>query len=122
MNITIKGTNLGLTEPIKSYVDKKISALAEYGGEIIEARVELEMSTHHQKGDIFRCEVNLDVPQKLVLRAECTETDMYAAIDCVVPKLRDQINSFKGKQQSKDRRLRRYMKSMFAWRPWGKNK
>lgn len=117
MKIIIKGTNLELTVALKNYVQEKVGHLEHYWGEIYEARVELGRSTHHQSG-FFRCEVNLDVPQKLVLRAESTEPDLYAAIDMVIPKLKEQIEKFKGHQRARDRKLKRYLKTIFAWRPW----
>jgi ribosomal subunit interface protein len=121
MKILIKGTNLELTEALRAYVEEKINGLGHYLEEIIEARVELGCSTHHQSG-FFRCEVNLDVPQMHVLRAEDTQADLYAAIDGVIPKLKEQIETFKGKQRIKDRRLRRYFKTIFAWKPWQERK
>lgn len=120
MKIIIKGTNLEQTEALKSYVNEKIGNLERYSEEILEARVELETSAHHQKG-FFRCEVNLDLPHSQVLRAESTGADLYASIDLVVPKLREQLERHKGRAHGQDRRLRRYMKSMFAWRPWRKD-
>lgn len=117
MNIIIKGTNLQLTDSLKAYAEEKIRGLEKYWDEILEARVELEGSTHHQSG-FFRCEVNLEVPQKHVMRAESTEPDIYAAIDLTIPKLYEQIQTFKGKQRDTDRKLQRYFKSIFAWRPW----
>lgn len=115
MKIVIKGTNLELTEALKAYVNEKIGHLEHYWNEILEARVELETSNHHQKG-FFRCEVNLDVPQKYVLRAESTLPDLYAAIDAVVPKLREEIEKQKGKERRRDKKFGRFMKSFFAWR------
>ncbi|OGE76015.1 MAG: ribosomal subunit interface protein [Candidatus Doudnabacteria bacterium RIFCSPHIGHO2_02_FULL_48_21] len=120
MNIQIKGTNLELTEPLKNYVNEKIGNLEHYSNEIQNGRVELETSTRHQKG-FFRCEVNLDMPHMAVIRAESTEPDLYAAIDLVVPKLREQIERHKGRAHGEDRRLQRYMKTIFAWRPWKKS-
>ncbi len=120
MKIIIKGTNLEQTEALKSYVNEKIGRLEHYSYEIMEARVELETSAHHQKG-FFRCEVNLDLPHMNVIRAEATDADLYAAIDLVVPKLRVELERHKGRTHGEDRRLKRYMKSMFAWRPWRKN-
>lgn len=116
MKIQIKGTNLELTEALKIYANEKIGALEKFSGEILEARVELGTSTHHQKG-FFRCEVNLDVPQKYVLRAESTGADLYASIDAVVQKLKEEIAKNKGKKRSQDWRLRRYLKTIFAWLP-----
>ena len=117
MKIVIKGTNLELTEALKSYVNEKIGHLEHFSDEILEARVELETSTHHQKG-FFRCEVNLDLPHMQVLRAESTEADLYAAIDLVVPKLRTEMERHKGRKHGQDRQLKRGLKSIFAWRPW----
>lgn len=117
MKILIKGTNLELTEALKSYVNEKIGHLEHYSDEITEARVELEASVHHQSG-FFRCEVNLDLPHMEVIRAESTEPDLYAAIDLVVPKLRSELARHKGRKHGQDRRLKRYMKTFFAWRPW----
>lgn len=119
MKIVIKGTNLDLTEPLKQYAEEKVGHLEHYFAEILEARVELERSRHHRSG-FFRCEVNLDVPQEHVLRAESTETEMYAAIDTVIPKLKEEIEKFKGRHRGQDRDVRRYLKSFFAWRPWNK--
>jgi|SRR3989344_4968163 len=118
MKIIIKTTNLALTEAIKNYAEEKIGVLDRFWDGILEARVELGTSTHHQSG-FFRCEVNLDVPQKMVMRAESEGPDLYAAIDDVIPKLREQIERFKGKQNVRNRSLKRYLKSIFAWGPRG---
>ena len=116
MNIVIKGTNLELTQALKDYVNEKIGHLEHYSTEMLGARVELETSTHHQKG-FFRCEVNLDMPHMQVLRAESTGDDLYASIDLVVPKLKTELDRLKGRHHGQDRSFRRYMKSIFAWRP-----
>lgn len=115
MKISIQGTNLELTDALKEYVHEKIGHLEHFIDDVLEARVELEHSTHHHKGPIFRCEVNLDVPQKYILRADCVEADLYAAIDGVVPKLKSQIEKYKETRQGKGRRLRRALKSIFPW-------
>lgn len=116
MNIQIKGTNLELTDALKQYVNEKIGHLEHYSQEILGARVELETSTHHQKG-FFRCEVNLDLPHMQVMRAEMIDADLYAAIDLVVPKLKVELERHQGRHHGQDRSLMRYMKSIFAWRP-----
>jgi putative sigma-54 modulation protein len=115
MNIQIKGTNLELTEALKSYVNDKIGHLSHYSEEIMAARVELETSSHHQSG-FFRCEVNLDMPGMQVLRAEHTDADLYASIDLVVPKLRTELERHKGRVHGQDRKLARYLKTIFPWR------
>lgn len=117
MKIQIKGTDLELTDALKGYVDEKIGHLEHYLDNILEARVDLGRSTHHQTG-FFRCEVNLDLPEMYLMRAESTESDLYAAIDTVIPKLKEQIETYKGRKRAKDRNFRRYMKTIFAWFPW----
>src|SRR5205085_2263056 len=119
MEIIIKGTNMELTEPIKAYVNEKIGNLEHYTNEIMQARVDIGLPSHHHANS-FRCEVNLDMPGMEVMRAESTEADLYAAIDLVIPKLREQIERHKGRKHGQDRRMRRYLKTIFAWRPWSK--
>ena len=102
----LKGTNLELTEALKSYVEEKIGVLERHWDNILEARVELEQSPHHRSG-FFRCEVNLDVPEKHVMRAESSGPDLYAEIDDVVPKQREQIEKYKGQKRSRNREYKR---------------
>jgi len=96
MQITIKGTDLDLTPAIKEYVDTKIGALDKFlqgWGEHadIEARVEVARTTnHHNKGNVYRAEVNLRLPGKL-LRAEHEDWDIRVAIDQVANKLKREI-------------------------------
>lgn len=100
MKIDIKGTNMELTEAIKDYVNEKIGSLEKFFDNIVEARVEVgKTSNHHQKGDIFRAEVNLDVPEKYVLRAEATREDLYMAINQVKDELQRQVKKYKEKMR-----------------------
>jgi putative sigma-54 modulation protein len=100
MKIDIKGTNMELTEAIKDYVNEKIGGLEKFFDNIVEAKVEVgKTSNHHQKGDIFRAEANLDVPEKHVLRAEATREDLYMAINEVKDELQRQIKKYKEKMR-----------------------
>ncbi len=100
LKINIKGTNMELTEAIKNYVNEKIGSLEKYYEGILEARVDVGVtSKHHQKGTIYRAEVNLEVPQKGVLRAEATRDDLYLAINEVKNDLQIQIKKFKEKMR-----------------------
>jgi putative sigma-54 modulation protein len=102
MNISIKGTNLTLTPSVKQYVKEKVGNLEKYIG-TIEAKVELERDKHHQSGKVFRAEVMLVLNGKL-MRGVAEAEDIYAAIDLVVPKLKEQIGKFKDKKQTLTRR------------------
>ena len=100
MKIDIKGTNMELTEAIKNYVNEKVGSLEKYYYGILEARVDVGItSKHHQKGDIFRAEVNLEIPQKGVLRAEAVREDLYIAINEVKDELQRQLKRFKEKNR-----------------------
>ncbi len=99
MKIDIKGTNMELTEAIKDYVNEKIGSLEKFFDNIIEARVDVGKTTnHHQKGDVFRAEVNLQVPQTL-LRAESEREDLYIAINEVKEEIQRQLKKYKEKMR-----------------------
>jgi putative sigma-54 modulation protein len=102
MNISIKATNLSLTPSIKNYVDEKIGNLNKFIG-ATDAKVELERDRKHHSGLVFRAEVMLVIGGKL-LRADANSEDIYAAIDLVIPKLKEQIGKFKDKRQTLTRR------------------
>lgn len=89
-----------LTDAIKDYVNDKIGSLDKYFTGILEARVEVGVtSKHHQKGNIYRAEVNLEVPQKGILRAEAEKEDLYVAVNEVKEELQRQLKKFKEKMR-----------------------
>ncbi|OGL71481.1 ribosomal subunit interface protein [Candidatus Uhrbacteria bacterium RIFCSPHIGHO2_02_FULL_54_11] len=101
----IKATNIELTPAIREYVEEKLAYLDELlpSDPSIMADVEVGKTTHHhQKGDVMRCEVNLQVPGAL-LRVEKTEKDLYKAIDKVKDHLARQIKDWRGRQIGKHR-------------------
>ena len=100
MRVDIKAKNIKLTSTIKDYIWGKMDMLEKYLGDIqvIHADFEVELTTsHHQKGNIFRAEVNLDLAGKL-LRVEKTEKDLYKAIDKVKDHLARSIRRYKQKR------------------------
>lgn len=100
MQIEIKGTNLELTEALKDYVNEKVGSLEKFFDQALIARVDVGLTTkHHQKGDIFYAEINLEVPQKNLLRAEATRDDMYLAINEAREDLERQIKKYKEKMR-----------------------
>jgi putative sigma-54 modulation protein len=106
MQIRIKATNLELTDAIRDYFQNKIDMVEKYLGDIavINCDVEIEKAVGGQnKGEIFRAEVNLQVPHDL-LRVEKTEEDLYKAIDKVKDHLELVIKKYKEKIQDKSRR------------------
>jgi len=105
MNIKIKSTRLELTPAIREYFQTKMDMIEKYLGEIkiINCDVEIEKAVGGQhKGEIFRAEVNLQVPGKL-LRVEKTESDLYKAID----KVKDHLELVIKKHKEKTNDLKR---------------
>lgn len=112
MNISIKGTHHELTESMKDYATDKIGNLGKYLNGVIETKVELERARKHKTGEVFRAEVMLIVGGK-VMRAEEKSEDIYAAIDLVIPKLKEQISKFKDKRTTLQKRGARSAKRKF---------
>lgn len=105
MNIKIKSTRLELTPAIRDYFQAKMDMIEKYLGEIKVLNCDVEISKavgSQHKGEIFRAEVNLEVPHKL-LRVEKTESDLYKAIDKVKDHLELVIKKYKEKMLDKKR-------------------
>lgn len=95
MQIKIKATKMELTPAIEQAVNEKMLSLTKYFNNIIEADVEVGITTHHhQKGDIFRAEVNLSVPKKII-RAEAETDDLYKSITEVKDTLKTELKKYK---------------------------
>jgi len=105
MKINLKATKLEMTDAIANYVQTKMDMLEKYLGttKITNCDVEVErMVSGQNKGDVFRMEVNLEVPREL-LRVEKTENDLYKAIDKVKDHLEGVIIKYKEKARDKKR-------------------
>lgn len=91
----IKATQIELTDAIRDAVVSELASLdpmVERYGEAASADVEVGKTTqHHHKGEVFRAEVNLQVPGTL-LRAEDENEDLYVAIKNVVGKLHRELD------------------------------
>lgn len=113
MQTQITGKNIDLTDAIKDYVDKKMSALNKFYNEnIIRAEVVLGVnSDHHQKGDKFFAECKLDVPGKNLFALE-EEDSLYKAIDKIRDYLELELKKYKLKQRvsEKDKKITRKTK------------
>lgn len=105
MNIKIKASKIELTEAIENYINEKVNMLEKYLNhvDVLNCDFEIEKSVGGQhKGDIFRAEINLEVPGEL-LRVEKTESDLYKAIDKVKDHIAEMIKKYKEKKIDKSR-------------------
>ena len=107
MNIKTRSAHFNVTPAIEDYVYKKISSLQKFlpSGEEILCEVEIGKSTgHHKSGDIFRAEVNIQVPSGKQVYAVAEESDLYSAIDVVRDEAEREIISQKNKRNTLFRR------------------
>ncbi|WP_040204204.1 ribosome hibernation-promoting factor, HPF/YfiA family [Neobacillus jeddahensis] len=100
MKYNVRGENIEVTPAIREYVEKKITKLERYFTEAPDANVNVNLKFNQDKTS----KVEVTIPlQQLVLRAEETNVDMYAAIDLITDKLERQIRKHKTKVNRKFR-------------------
>ena len=82
MDIIIRGSKLEITEAMESYAKEKLTKLDKYiEDQEAKATVVVKVSGHLHK-------VEVTIPlRSLILRAEESQEDFYAAIDLVIDKL-----------------------------------
>ncbi|MFX3625616.1 MAG: ribosome hibernation-promoting factor, HPF/YfiA family [Ectobacillus sp.] len=97
MKFNIRGENIEVTPALGEYVEKKLGKLERYFDKFPETKVNLKVYS-----DKHRIEVTIPFSD-LLLRAEETHDDMYAAIDLVTDKLERQIRKHKTKVNRKFR-------------------
>lgn len=110
MRVQIKATNMDLTDAISEYVQKKANMLDRFmnvpgtpDDPLAECEVEKVTGQHHNKGDVFRCEMQIDLGKEL-LRVEKTTEDMYKAIEKVKDEMERQLVRRKEKARDHIRR------------------
>lgn len=107
MRINYKGTNIVLSDEMKEYFEKRILGLKkiiDFDNPTLFLAVELGKTTnHHQHGDVFRAEVNLEVDGQMY-RAVSEREDLYTAIDEVKDELTLELTKQKGRRMSLIRR------------------
>ena len=102
MIYNIRGENIEVTPAIQDYVEKKLDKLTRYFTTPTDAQTAyVNLKVYNEKQKV---EVTIPMPN-LLLRAEETNLDMYAAIDLVVDKLERQT-------RAKDGGIGEYFKSL----------
>lgn len=101
MNFSIRGKNIEVTSAIRDYIEKKIIKLERHFIQTHEVNVHVNVRFNHYD-KTSKVEVTISQGH-LVLRAEETNIDLYAAIDLIVDKLERQIRKHKTKVNRKFR-------------------
>ena len=97
MKINIRGEKLEVTNAIKDYAEEKLSKIDKFfeKPDEVDAKVVLKV-----KGQTQTIEVMIQT-KGVILRAEESHSDLYAAIDLVADKLERQIKKNRNKIKSK---------------------
>lgn len=97
MNIIVRGSKLDITEAMETYAKEKIGKLEKYLENSEDAKATILAKVH---GHLHIVEVTIPL-KNLILRAEESQEDFYAAIDTVIDKLERQIRKNKTRINSK---------------------
>lgn len=93
MQINVTGHHLEITNSLKQYIEEKFTRLERHFDQIKNAQVILTVEKNQQ---IAEAKLLLSGTQ---LFATADDSDMYAAIDCLIDKLDRQVIKHKEKQK-----------------------
>ncbi len=121
MNTTILTKSVKLTPALDQYTRYKVAKVAKFIDEstgVALAEIDLGKTTdHHRRGEIFRAEINLQIPGQSLLRAEATHYDLYVAIVTARDELIRQVKNTNSKQLTLTRKGARKLKDRLRfWR------
>lgn len=108
IEISVKG-DLELNDDIHKYINTKIAKLDRYMNKHARKSVHAEVMLMQDKGkksDRFTAEVVLHMPGEVITAKEAT-LNIYAAIDIVEAKLKNQIRKYKEKHVTQSKRTDR---------------
>ena len=91
MNLQLTGHHLEITPALRDYIATKLSKISNHFDHVIDIKVTLSVEKLSQK-----VEATVHVPGN-DLHAECSNENMYSAIDLLADKLDRQVLRFKEK-------------------------
>jgi len=98
MTINIRAMGMELTPAIRSYIEEKFATLEKFAPKAMQIDVTIgKESDHHNKGNVFVCTANMDVPGEL-RRVERNAKNLYKAIDKVKDHMRETLAQEKDKK------------------------
>jgi len=105
MKVQFYAKNVEIPARLKADIEDRLQGIKKYKGSVsvLNVQVDISRDQHHRKGDVYRVEVNADLPGKL-LRAVETGGDILAALDAVAKKLERQARDVKEKSISQKKR------------------
>jgi len=107
MKIIITGKNFSLTPSLNMYVEKKLNNINKFYNQISRAKVELDVDKNQKSGDIYRVEIWLSLPKKVIQAGE-KAGDMHEAIDLAEKKVEQRLVRYKEKLRSQIRKSKKF--------------
>ena len=104
MKLILSTHNITLTRAIEEHVLEQIEKLDHFDRRTIDARVTLEHDHTRTAGKQFACSIRLSL-RGPDLFAEDVESDLYAAIDKVTKKIKQQIRKRHGKRAARKHKI-----------------
>ncbi len=100
MEIQLFTRNMELTPRLQEYVQKKVGKLSRYLPNITDVRVDLSVENTRSSAQRQVAQLTIRTP-RVMLRAEERASDMFAAIDAALDKMRRQITRYKTRRQDR---------------------
>ena len=98
MTINIRAMGMELTPAIRQHIEEKFGILDKFAPKALQVDVTIgKESDHHNKGNVFVCTANMDLPGELT-RVERNAKNLYKAIDKVKDHLRETLAQQKDKK------------------------
>ncbi|MBX9906605.1 ribosome-associated translation inhibitor RaiA [Patescibacteria group bacterium] len=115
-HINVKTKNFEAPVALTDFLEKRMATLEKLlpKGDVV-CDVELEKTTEHHAGNIYRTEINIAFASK-VLRAEAAEETMEAAIDSARNYMKRELEKSRSRSESLFRRGARKAKELFRFR------
>ncbi len=111
MEIQLVTRNLEITPRLQEYVEEKTEKLDRYLADIDQVRMDLVVE--NTRSNAHRQIAQLTVHTRgTILRAEERDTDMFAAIDKTLDKMRRQISRYKTRRQDRRQRIEGTVETM----------
>jgi putative sigma-54 modulation protein len=100
MNLTISGHHLEVTPALRSYVSTKLDRIMRHFDQVVDVKVLLTVENKlKEKERRQKAECNIHV-KGIDMFAECSNEDLYAAVDELVDKLDRQVVRHKDRLQN----------------------
>lgn len=116
MKITIRQKDLEITPSLQEYIEKKVvQPVAKFlkrdaASDVPVLDIEVgRVTKHHHKGNVFHASATLTLGRR-VIRADATDVDIHAACDQLENELKREIDTFKSKASTIQKRAARAVK------------